>query len=188
VRAESRLRDSLDAAALAARTLDEQRFRDSVAQAMESLKREREAADQRARAESTARADAARQLAAKQQADQESRDRELSRITAGRAALGTWLLEIDRQSALGNRSSPAIAVGPASYQGFVASNKPVVEGARFTTMDVNDSTGSATAEWTLKWRTDFGTGSERRMRARAEVVRNGDTWRVRSWRILEGGP
>jgi protein phosphatase len=188
VRAENRRRDSIDAAALAARALDEQRFRDSVAEAMESLRREREAADQRARAESTARADAARQLVAKQQADQESRDRELGRITAGRAALGTWLLEIDRQSALGNRSSPAIAVGPASYQGFVASNKPVVEGARFTTMDVNDSTGSATAEWMLKWRTDFGTGGERRVRARADVVRSGDTWRVRSWRILEGGP
>jgi serine/threonine protein phosphatase PrpC len=188
IRAESRRRDSIDAAALAARAIEEQRFRDSVAGAMEALRREREAADQRARAESAARAEAARQLAARAQADQEARDRQLARITAGRAALGTWLLEIDRQSARGNRASPAIAVGPASYQGFIASNKPVVEGARFANMDVNDSTGVATAEWTLKWRTEFGTGSERKVRARAEAVREGDTWRVRSWRILEGGP
>lgn len=188
IRAENRRRDSIDADALAARALAEQRFRDSVAEAMETLRREREAADQRARAESAARAEAARQLALRQQAEQDERDRRLARVTSGRAAFGTWLLDIDRQSAAGNRASPAIAAGPASYQGFVASNKPVIEAARFTTMDVNDSTGTATAEWTMKWRTDFGTSSERRVRARAEAVREGDTWRIRSWRILEGGP
>jgi hypothetical protein len=127
-------------------------------------------------------------LAQRQQAEQDARDLRVLRITAGRAAFGTWLLEIDRQSAAGNRASPAIAAGPAAYQGFVAANKPVIEGARFSTMDVNDSTGTAVAEWTMKWRTDFGTGSVRKVRARADAVREGDSWRIVSWRILDGAP
>jgi len=187
-RAERERRDSTEAAAQAARELEEQRYRDSVATAMAALRREREAADQRARAESAARVEAARQLALRQRAEQEAREREQSHITAGRAAFGTWLGDIDRQSAQGNRTAPAIASGPASYQGFIASNKPVIEGARFSTMDVNDSSGVAMAEWTMKWRTDFGTTSERRVRARAEAVRSGEAWRVTSWRILEGAP
>lgn len=188
VRAERQRQDSVEAAAVAARDAEQQRYRDSVASAMEVLRREREAADQRARAESTARSESARQAAARQRAEQEARDRELVHITAGRAAFGTWLGDIDRQSSAGNRASPAIASGPASYQGFVAKNKPVIEGARLTTMEVNDSTGVAIAEWTMKWRTDFGTGSERRVRARAEAARTGETWRVKGWRILEGAP
>lgn len=187
-RADRERRDSIEAAALAARELEQQRYRDSVAAAMAVLRREREAADQRARAESAARVEAARQLALRQRAEQEAREREQSHITAGRAAFGTWLGDIDRQSAQGNRAAPAIASGPASYQGFIASNKPVIEGARFSTMEVNDSNGVAMAEWTMKWRTDFGTTSERRVRARAEAARSGEAWRVTRWRILEGAP
>ena len=55
-------------------------------------------------------------------------------------------------------------------------------------MDVNETAGSATAEWTARWRGEFGTTASRRMRVTVEAVREGDVWRITGWRFLEGAP
>jgi hypothetical protein len=109
-------------------------------------------------------------------------------VTAGRAEINSWAQAVATAAAAGDRGAPAITAGPGSFASFVANNRPRLDGLRITGMDVNETAGSATAEWTARWRGEFGTTASRRMRVTVEAVREGDVWRITGWRFLEGAP
>jgi len=46
----------------------------------------------------------------------------------------------------------------------------------------------ARAEWVLKWKSNFGTSTSKRVKASATIVRDGESWRLLGWKILEGAP
>ncbi len=166
--ADSISRDSVNRATAA------RRARDSIADVTRAAEEARLA---RERADATARASAA--------VEAETRNRE---VTAGRAVINSWAQSLGPAAAAGDRGAPSISTGPGSFASFVADNRPRLEGVRITGMDVNETTGTATAEWTARWRGEFGTTASRRMRATVEAVREGDVWRITGWRFLEGAP
>lgn len=184
-REEARVRDSIAAADEAARVAAEAAYRDSVNRALVAARRR---ADSIARAAEDARladerAEATRRAAAAAATEMRSR-----RITAGRAVLNSWAQAIAPAAEAGDRNAPSIAAGPGSFASFVAGNKPRLEGVQMTGMDVNDSAGHGTAEWTARWRGEFGATVQRRMRVAVDAARDGDVWRVTGWRFLEGAP
>lgn len=185
-REAARIQDSIDEALIVQRRADSvardsvnranaaRRARDSIAAAAREAEDARLA---RERADATARASAAAAAA--------MRNRQ---VTAGRAVINGWAQELGPAAAAGERGAPSIAVGPGSFASFVADNRPRLEGIHITGMDVNETTGSATAEWTARWRGEFGTTASRRMRVTVEAVREGDVWRITGWRFIEGAP
>jgi hypothetical protein len=44
-----------------------------------------------------------------------------------------------------------------------------------TSVEVDDASGEARAEWVLKWKSNFGTSTSKRVKASATVVRDGET-------------
>ncbi|MCU0621730.1 MAG: SpoIIE family protein phosphatase [Gemmatimonadales bacterium] len=187
-RGDKRLLDSLAAAeALAELQLRERLARDSIARVAEErqaeldrLRKLQAAEEARLKAEAEARAAAAMKA-------EDARAR-TAREAAGREALQGWLDDVGTAVNAGNASAPALASGPAAFAKFVGESKPKLADARLLQVNVNDSTGEATAEWMLRWRGEFGTNTQRRMKAVASVTRDGDTWRAGRWRIVEGAP
>ncbi len=155
-------------------------MRDSVANAARQAREEQEARDRQA---AEARAD---QRTREEQAERERlRD---TRVASGHAALAAWLQNLVRAIDAGDEKAAALASGPPRFAEFVGSNHPRTTDARMVTDDVDEASGQATAQWTLRWRTNFGTTSQRQMRAQATVTREGENWHVVGWTILEGAP
>ncbi|HEX5631884.1 MAG TPA: hypothetical protein VFX50_01610, partial [Gemmatimonadales bacterium] len=179
---EERLADSIAAAGLAAlRAQQEQRARDSAA-AVERQAREDAAARERALADQRSREQTAREEETRRQQAREAR------LSAGRQELQDWLWELTNAVKRGDGTAPVLRQGPPRFAEFVTKSKPEVGEARITQMSVSEATGTANAEFTVKWRTEFGTNSTRRVRASASIVPAGNGWTVRGWQILDGAP
>jgi protein phosphatase len=179
---EERMADSIAAAALVAqRDAAAQRARDSAAAVArrareDSIARARQLADERER-----------EAAAREEAARVARERE-ARVTAGRRQLELWLATLVGAIESGNPAAPVLRQGPPRFAEFVGKNQPDVADARLVQVTVNEATGTANAEFVLKWKTEFGTASTRRVRATATVVPAGEGWQVRGWQILDGAP
>jgi hypothetical protein len=169
------------ALALAAATrAAEQRARDSAA-----------AADKRRRDSVEAQERLASQARAAQQEQEARAAQELlreTRLGSGRTALNGWLQRLVAAIGAGESRSAVMTAGPPTFAEFMAKNSPRISDARITSMEVDESSGEARAEWVLKWKSNFGTSMQRRVRASATVVRDGETWRLLGWKILEGEP
>jgi serine/threonine protein phosphatase PrpC len=167
--AEQRVRDSLT---LVARRETEARQRREAAARAEQQERERRAAEARSEQEATERAE---------------RERE-ARLTAGRAAVTNWMNSLVSNVNAGNVGAPVLRAGPPDFASFVDKRDPWLSDALLSSVNVSEQSAEATAEWTAKWRTEFGASRTRRMKATATLVPEGDAWRLRSWRIIEGAP
>lgn len=178
--AEQERRDSIALAVAAAAKVAEQRVRDSVATA-EKRRQDSIAAQERveAQARAAAQAEAARQ--------EQERLRE-TRLASGRTALNGWLQRVVAAVTAGESKSAVLTAGPSGFATFVEKNGPKISDASITSVEVDESSGEATAEWVLKWRSNFGTATQRRVKASATVVRDGESWRLLGWKILEGEP
>jgi hypothetical protein len=88
----------------------------------------------------------------------------------------------------GNVGAPVLRAGPPDFASFVDKRDPWLSDALLSSVNVSEQSAEATAEWTAKWRTEFGASRTRRMKATATLVPEGDAWRLRSWRIIEGAP
>jgi protein phosphatase len=185
-RDDQRVRDSLVAAQATAEA--EQRTKDSltmVARREAEAQKRREAA---ALAEQQERERREAQLQTQRDsADRAAKERE-DRIAAGRNAVNGWLNSVVSNVNAGNVGAPVLVAGPPGFAAFVGKNKPKLSDAKVTGSNVTDQSADATAEWTAKWRGEFGTSTTRRMKATATLVPDGDIWRLRSWRITEGAP
>jgi len=164
--AEQRVRDSLT---MVARRAEEARQRREAQALAEQQERERREAEVRAAREAAARASE-------------------ERVTAGRAAVTGWMNSVVSNVNAGNVGAPVLRAGPPEFAAFVGKNEPKLSDARLVASDVTDQSAEATAEWTAKWRNQFGASTSRRMTATATLVPDGETWRLRSWRITEGAP
>jgi len=173
-------RDSVALAVAAATRAAEQRVRDSVASA---AKRRQDSVDAQARVEAQARA-AAQAEESRRQQDQLKE----THLASGRAALNGWLTRLVAAVSAGEARSAVLTAGPSSFAEFVAKNGPRISDATMTSVEVDDASGEARAEWVLKWKSNFGTSTSKRVKASATVVRDGETWRLLSWKILEGAP
>ncbi len=187
-RREAARQDSIDEAAIVQRRVADSLSRDSVNRASAAAKRVRDSIADASRTAEEARlarerADATARASSTAAAAQRERQ-----VTAGRAEINSWAQAVATAAAAGDRGAPAITAGPGSFASFVANNRPRLDGLRITGMDVNETAGSATAEWTARWRGEFGTTASRRMRVTVEAVREGDVWRITGWRFLEGAP
>lgn len=183
--AELRERHFADSVASEARLADAQRSRDSIdgaARTAAAEKEERDRRDAQARAdEETALRDAAAKAATAERVH-------AVRLTAGTNALNGWLSSVVSSVNTGSVSAPVFAAGPPAFAEWVGKNQPKLSEARILVASVNETAGEATAEWVAKWRTAFGTATSRRMKAIAMLVPDGDNWRLRNWRIIEGAP
>jgi protein phosphatase len=166
--------------AAAARLAQEQRVRDSVANAARQAREEQEARDRQA---------------AEARTEQRTRDEQVererlrdTRVASGHTALTVWLQNLVRAIDAGDEKAAALASGPPRFAEFVGSNHPRTTDARTMTAQVDEDSGQATAQWTLRWRTNFGTTSQRQMQAQATIARDGENWHVVGWKILEGAP
>lgn len=177
---EQQRRDSVALAVAAAARMAEQRARDSVTSAE---KRKRDSIEAQERVEAQARA--AQQAEEARQAQERQRE---TRLASGRAALNGWLQRVVSAVSNGQTGAAVMTAGPASFGEFVAKNSPKISDASVTSIEVDESSGAATAEWVLKWKSNFGTATQRRVKASATVVRDGETWRLLGWKILEGEP
>jgi protein phosphatase len=202
---EMRERRRRDSVAAEKQQRDAQRVRDSFVAAQET-----ETAEQRARDSLTMvtrRAEEARQRreaqALTEQQERERREAEVRTaresaeraaraseelVAAGRAAVTGWLNSVVSNVNAGNVGAPVLRAGPPEFAAFVGKNEPKLSDARLVTSNVTEQSGEGTAEWTAKWRTQFGASTSRRMTATATLVPDGETWRLRSWRIIEGAP
>ncbi len=178
--AERQRRDSVELADAAAVRLAEQRSRDSSAAAE---KHRRDSVEAQERVEAQARAAAQAETTRVTQ----ERLRE-TRLASGRAALNGWLQRVVAAVSAGESHAAVLTAGPSSFAAFVEKNSPKISDASMTSLEVDESSGEATAEWLLKWRSNFGTATQRRVKASATVVRDGETWRLLGWKILEGEP
>ena len=178
--AEQEVRDSMELAAAAAVRAAEQRSQDSAAAAE---RRRRDSIEAQERVDAQARA------AAQAEQAREAQERLLDeRLLSGRAALNGWLPRLVAAVTAGESRSAVLAAGPPSFAAFVEKNRPKISDARVTSLDVDESSGEATGEWVLRWRSNFGTATQRRVKASATVVRDGESWRLLGWKILEGEP
>jgi len=177
---EQNRRDSVALAVAAATRATEQRVRDSAAAAE---KRKQDAIEAQERVEAQARA-AAQAEESRRQQDQLKE----TRLASGRAALNGWLTRLAAAVAAGEARSAVLTAGPASFAEFVDKNGPKISDAAMTSVEMDDASGEARAEWVLKWKSNFGTSTSKRVKASATVVRDGETWRLLSWKILEGAP
>jgi protein phosphatase len=167
--AEQRTRDSLT---MVARRAEEARKRREAAAIAEQEERERKEAELRAQREAADRAERARE----------------ARLAAGRAAVTGWMNSVVSNVNAGNVGAPVLRAGPPDFVSFVDKSDPRLSDARLVSSNVTEQSAEATAEWTAKWRTAFGASQSRRMTATATLVPDGETWRLRSWRITEGAP
>ena len=177
---EQNRRDSLALATAAATRAAEQRARDSAAAAD---RRKRDSVEAQERAEAQARAAAQAEESRKQQEQLRQ-----TRLTSGRAALNGWLMRLVAAVEAGEARSAVLSAGPSSFAAFVEKNSPKISNAAISSIEVDDASGEAKAEWVLKWKSNFGTSTSKRMKASATVVRDGETWRLLGWKILEGEP
>lgn len=177
---ERQRRDSIALADAAAVAAAEQRSRDSAAAAD---KRRRDSIEAQERVEAQARAVAQAETA--RQAQERLHE---TRLASGRTALNGWLQRVASAVSSGESRAAVLQAGPASFAEFVEKNNPKISDASITSVEVDESSGEATAEWVLKWRSNFGTATQRRVKAAATVVRDGENWRLLGWKILEGGP
>lgn len=178
--AEQDRRDSIALAVAAATRVAEQRVRDSVAAAE---KKKRDSIEAQERVEAQARAAA--------QAEENRRKQDElkeTRLASGKAALNSWLTRLVAAVSNGETRAAVMTAGPSSFAAFVEKNGPKISDARVTNVEVDDASGEARAEWTLKWKSNFGTSTSKRVKASATVVRDGETWRLLGWKILEGEP
>ena len=177
---EQQRRDSVALAVAAAARVAEQRARDSVA-AAEKRKRDSVEAQERV---------AAQALAARQEAEARESEVQLreTRLASGRAALNGWLQRLVAAISAGQARAAVISAGPPSFAEFLAKNSPKISDATVTSIEVDESSGEARAEWVLKWKSNFGTSMQRRVKAAATVVRDGESWRLLGWKILAGEP
>ena len=185
-RDDQRVQDSLLAAQ--ATEAAAQRTRDSltmVARREEEARLRREAAA-RAEQEEGARREAELRTQ-RENADLAARARD-DRLAAGRAAVTGWMNSLVSNANAGNVGSPVLRAGPPDFASFVDKRDPTLSDARLVASNVTEQSAEGTAEWTAKWRTEFGASRTRRMRAAVTLVPDGDTWRLRSWRITEGAP
>ena len=178
--AEQRKRDSVALAVAAATRAAEQRARDSAAAAD---KHKRDSIEAQERLEAQARA------AQQQEEARQAQERlAAARVAGGRAALNGWLQRLVAAVSSGEARAAVLSAGPASFAEFVEKNSPRISNASVTSAEVDESSGEAKAEWVLKWKSNFGTATQRRVKASATVVRDGETWRLLGWKILEGEP
>jgi hypothetical protein len=178
--AEQQVRDSMELAAAAAVSAAEQRSQDSAAAA---ARRRRDSIEAQERVDAQARG------AAQAEQAREAQERLLEeRLLSGRAVLNGWLPRLVAAVTAGESRSAVLAAGPPSFAAFVEKNNPKISGASMTSLEVDESSGEATAEWVLRWRSNFGTATQRRVKASATVVRDGESWRLLGWKILEGEP
>jgi len=177
---EQNRRDSVALAVAAATRATEQRVRDSAAAAE---KRKQDAIEAQERVDAQARA-AAQAEESRRQQDQLKE----TRLASGRAALNGWLTRVVAAVSAGEARSAVLTAGPSSFTEFVDKNGPKISEATMTSIEVDDASGEARAEWVLKWKSNFGTSTSKRVKASATVVRDGETWRLLSWKILEGAP
>jgi hypothetical protein len=177
---EQSRRDSIALAVAAATRVTEQRARDSVAAAE---KRKRDSVEAQERVDAQARAVA--------QAEENRRKQDelkATRLASGRTALNGWLTRLVAAVSSGEAHAAVMTAGPSSFVAFVEKNEPKISDAKVTSIEVDDASGEARAEWTLKWKSNFGTSTSRRVKASATVVREGEAWRMLGWKILEGEP
>jgi protein phosphatase len=173
-------RDSIALAAAAATRLAEQRARDSAA-AAETRRRDSTEAQERVAAQ-------ARAVAQAEESRKQQEQLRETRLTAGRAALNGWLTRLVTAVSAGESGAAVLSAGPSSFAAFVAKNNPKISDATVSSIEVDDASGEARAEWVLRWKSNFGTATTKRMKASATVVRDGETWRLLGWKILEGEP
>ena len=177
---EQNRRDSVALAVAAATRAAEQRVRDSVAVAE---KKKRDSIEAQERVEAQARAAA--------QAEENRRKQDelkQTRLASGRTALNGWLTRLVAAVSAGETRAAVMTAGPSSFGAFVEKNGPKISEATMTSVEVDEASGEARAEWTLKWKSNFGTSTSKRVKASATVVRDGETWRLLGWKILEGEP
>jgi serine/threonine protein phosphatase PrpC len=177
---ERNRRDSVALAVAAATRVAEQRARDSTAAAE---KRKRDSIEAQERVEAQARAAA---LAEDNRRKQD--ELKATRLASGRTALNGWLTRLVAAVSAGEARAAVMTAGPSSFVAFVEKNGPKISDASMTSVEVDDASGEATATWTLKWKSNFGTSTTKRVKASATVVRDGETWRLLGWKILEGEP
>jgi len=177
---EQNRRDSVALARAAATRAAEQRAADSVAAAE---KRKRDSIEAQERVEAQARAAAQAEEGRRQQ----DRLKE-TRLASGRAALTNWLTRLVAAVSSGEGGAAVLSAGPSSFADFVAKNDPKISDAAMTSVEVDDASGEARAEWVLKWKSNFGTSTSKRVKASATIVRDGESWRLLGWKILEGAP
>jgi len=109
-------------------------------------------------------------------------------LTAGYRSLNNWLSALITSANRAEAGAPALAAGPADFISFINRDHPTLGAERLVTSQVDDTGGSATAEWQAQWRSAFGTTVSRRMRATVAIVAHEDGWTVERWTLTEGAP
>jgi uncharacterized protein (DUF1501 family) len=148
-----------------------------------ATKHKQDSVEAQSRVETQARA-AAQAEESRRQQDQLKE----THLASGRAALDGWLTRLVAAVSAGEARSAVLTAGPSSFAEFVAKNGPRISDATMTSVEVDDASGEARAEWVLKWKSNFGTSTSKRVKASATMVREGETWRLLGWKILEGAP
>jgi hypothetical protein len=179
VAAESLAAETAAVAAATAKREADQRIADSIEAAHRAEADSLQAARDRQAALDRAAADSAAGLVRAAHTREE-------RIAAGRNALNEWLAAVVAAANARNVASPVMTSGPPSFAAFVTKRHPSLSEQRFVSTTLTEDSSEASAEWVARWRTEFGTGSSRKMKAAVTVVRAGETWRVTHWTITEG--
>jgi serine/threonine protein phosphatase PrpC len=169
-----------DSVAAEEKSAQDQRIADSLTAVR---KAEAAAQEERDRHEAQLRADQEKAAAA---ADQKRLHD--AKLAAGQNALSGWMNSLVSAVNARQLSAPVLAAGPREFAEFVDKKQPQLSEARVLSTSVTEESGQATAEWVVKWRTDFGTATSRRMKATATIVPDGEAWRLGSWQITEGAP
>ena len=186
---QRRIKDSVEAETKKAA---DQRTRDSLValetSAAEQAAYERRAAEIRAERETNERREAVARAEREAVVAATALRVRNEKLVVGRNSLSGWVTSLVGTVNAGALDAPVLAAGPPGFAAFVRKNRPKLSDAKLLTVSVNEETGEATAEWVATWRTEFGTSATRSMKATATVVPDGDTWRLRAWRLTEGVP
>ena len=111
-----------------------------------------------------------------------------SRLARARSALAEWLTLLVTAVDSARYTDPVLAVGPPDFMVFASKHHISLREAILLDVTVSEDDGTARAQWVARWVNPFGTGSSRRMKATAMAARDGETWRIRSWKITQGAP
>jgi len=104
------------------------------------------------------------------------------------SALAEWLGNVVRDGNAGRSESAALTSGTASFVAWVREREPRLSQPQLLGVMRSNASGTGTAAWTARWRTTFGPTITRRMTAQITLVPDGDGWRVRAWRVVQGAP
>ena len=179
VAADSVARATQAVAEATAKREADQRVADSIEAVHRAQADSTQAARDRQAAQDRATADSAASLVRAAHTREE-------RIAAGRNALNEWLATLIAAANARNMSNPVISGGPATFAAFVNRRHPSLSEQRFVSTTLTEDSSDGVAEWSARWRSEFGTGSSRKMKATVTVVRDGEVWHVAHWAVTEG--